>query len=655
MVNKHSGVSLRQFRTFSEDICSAWIQKGKIGFILIVVHIPSNGKKSDTFAQITNIVSKIPPDDEYIIIGDFNGHLGADDIKEDFKSLIGKQLAHRACNENGFFLLQLVTQFELSVRNTFARSKSVLQTWTNQRSSSQIDHILQPKASSIKIKEKHIKAEWPELFSSDHKILSTIVRAPSYYKPNRPIVPLKLQPNKWDVKLLTSETYKKSYSECVNRRLQAEGVNASNNWNDLKTVLTDAANEAIPLDRKIPRSPRTQRAYAKLQKMRFRRWKFPDVDHFGKEVNIARRDYEQTKKESIWRSWNKFFTNINEIEPHMRVRKTYEFLKQHKRFASRKGSRHNISQHEWLESLLESIVENQNLQLLPEDSVVPPPSLLEIRNIVYNLRNGTSPGLDNINVELLRHAPKDFFVELEKLIRRIWMDNKAPEDITETIQIPIPKIAVPKKVTDFRKITLCNVIYKVIAVHTLNKLDESIDTIPTYQAAFLSNRAVEDHIFTAKRITEEFWNKGTEVYVLALDIKQAFDSVSQPMLIEALKYLNVPNYIINRIINLGLYEKTCIKWLNQQTPMIRKSKGVKQGCPLSPRLFTIVLHYVLCRLKEQFPEIHLEQQTKLKTPLILAYADDLLIICEDLDKLNRITEALKQLLAEAGLEIHPGK
>ncbi|XP_065095723.1 uncharacterized protein LOC135717518 [Ochlerotatus camptorhynchus] len=58
---------------------------------------------------------------------------------------------------------------------------------------------------------------------------------------------------------------------------------------------------------------------------------------------------------------------------------------------------------------------------------------------------------------------------------------------------------------------------------------------------------------------------------------------------------------------------------------------------------------------DQFPDIELEQKSKLTTPLLLAYADDILIICKDLDKLNQITTAMKQLLAEAGLEIHPEK
>ncbi|XP_062539160.1 uncharacterized protein LOC134207462 [Armigeres subalbatus] len=83
-----------------------------------------DGRKSDVFAQITGIISKIPHGDEYIIIGDFNGHIGSEDIKEEFKQLIGKQLLHRTCNKNVCFLLQLATQFELSIRNTFANQFS---------------------------------------------------------------------------------------------------------------------------------------------------------------------------------------------------------------------------------------------------------------------------------------------------------------------------------------------------------------------------------------------------------------------------------------------------------------------------------------------------------------------------------------------------
>lgn len=154
---------------------------------------------------------------------------------------------------------------------------------------------------------------------------------------------------------------------------------------------------------------------------------------------------------------------------------------------------------------------------------------------------------------------------------------------------------------------------------------------------------------------EEYWNHGKNLYVFSLDLKQAFDSVNQKSLIDALRFLKVPNYLINRIIRLGLKERTHLRWENQKTPTVEKGKGVKQGCPLSPRLFTLVLHHILMKVKEKFPCISLGQNDSIRLPVILAYADDILIICEDLKQLDEIVEYLKQLLLEAGLQIHPGK
>lgn len=154
---------------------------------------------------------------------------------------------------------------------------------------------------------------------------------------------------------------------------------------------------------------------------------------------------------------------------------------------------------------------------------------------------------------------------------------------------------------------------------------------------------------------EEWWNKGQELFVFSLDIRQAFDPVDQQALIESLKFMNVPNFLINRIIKLGLYERTPLRCCNRQTPKVQKRKGVKQGCPLSPRLFTIALHHILCRLKERFPSISLGQNEGMSPPVILAYADDILLICRSMEQLQEIMAVLKELLAEAGLIVHPGK
>ncbi|KAL1399393.1 hypothetical protein pipiens_008256 [Culex pipiens pipiens] len=384
---------------------------------------------------------------------------------------------------------------------------------------------------------------------------------------------------------------------------------------------------------------------------------FPDVDLYRKETALARSEFEKAKRDHTWTEWRTFFAKVGVENPFQVLKKTFEFLKVQKKQKGRRfGSNCNISQFRWLESLYTSVVEGQNLLLLPEDGQsFPAPTRGEVRDIINNFRNGTCPGSDGINVELLKCAPDEFIDELHSLIEQIWNSNVSPAEFLNTVQVPIPKKCSPKSTDDFRKITLCNVVYKVIATFLLQRIDDITGELPTYQAAFMANRCVEDHIFSARRILEEYWNHGVTVIALALDLKQACDSVSHKSVIEALKALGVPAFIVNRVINMALKERTCLRWQNKRTPTVAKGKGVKQGCPLSPRLFSLVLHWLLLRLRELHPEVSLVHDRGLRTPVILAYADDLLIISKSPVELDKLVTTLRRLLEEVGLLIHPEK
>ncbi|GBP69130.1 hypothetical protein EVAR_47405_1 [Eumeta japonica] len=74
-----------------------------------------------------------------------------------------------------------------------------------------------------------------------------------------------------------------------------------------------------------------------------------------------------------------------------------------------------------------------------------------------------------------------------------------------------------------------------------------------------------------------------------------------------------------------LKEHTSILWFGQN-PKYHQRKRVKQGCPLSPRLFTIVLDDVLRTLEELVSEVRLDQDAEINLPVILSFADDIIII-----------------------------
>lgn len=437
LVRKSSGIEIKQFRPVSENLCSAWLCKDSIGFLMIVVHIPSDGRMTETFADLSNIIMKIPPEDEYVVLGDFNGHIGSRDTT-DYNNLVGKNLLHRESNENGFFTLLLMTQFDLKACNTFSPSKSVLSTWSNNISQSQIDHVLLPVTSKIQIREKTIKAIKPSLFSTDHKILTANIRNGKNISRNQGKRKYVAKIKKWNLQSLDDKKVKQLFAAAVDKKLKhmEETSNTATQWHNLKQIIVTAATETIPIDKKEPKSPKTRRAYSILQKKLQRLEKFKDVDRCKQEVGWARNDFERAKKEHTWKEWQKFFSNIEQVTPSQRVGKTYSFLKQFKS-QSRRKPRHYVNQFKWLEALCQSVIDDPSLPLLQEseNERIPAPSAQEVIMIIKGFKNGKCPGPDGIPVELLKHASEEYIEKISELIRKVWDDNEAPNEFSETVQV----------------------------------------------------------------------------------------------------------------------------------------------------------------------------------------------------------------------------
>jgi hypothetical protein len=201
--------------------------------------------------------------------------------------------------------------------------------------------------------------------------------------------------------------------------------------------------------------------------------------------------------------------------------------------------------------------------------------------------------------------------------------------INSTFIALIPKVNNPSSFNDFRPIALCNLCYKIIAKVIARRLRPILSlTLSEEQLGFLKGRQILDAIGTTQECLHSIKAKKLQAIILKLDLKKAYDCTNWDYLRFMLLQCGFGLLMTNWIMGCVASTTYAILINGEATNFFKSGRGLRQGCPLSPLLFILVMEGLSLSLKKGQYEGKLSgiKVSRIIKILHLLFVDDVLIM-----------------------------
>ena len=286
-------------------------------------------------------------------------------------------------------------------------------------------------------------------------------------------------------------------------------------------------------------------------------------------------------------------------------------------------------------------------------------SLEDLQGAINKMKKRKAPGPDTAINELFMLLDDHNSLILLDFYNRIWERGEVPNSWKEAIVVSIYKgKGTDTDPSNYRPISLLNSIYKLFAAMLQHRLATQHEThLRTTQYGFRASRGTIHPLFILRRAME--WSEMTNnpLYFLFLDWKQAFDSIDHNSMLIALKRFGVSTRALNIIQSLYTDPTFFTTGLDGEPAKGTVGSGIRQGCPLSPYLFVMVLSVIFEDLDWDLLSRNVPTNSwSVGKPVYdLEYADDTLMFGMTTTQLQSYLSALETQAALYGLSLNHKK
>lgn len=176
------------------------------------------------------------------------------------------------------------------------------------------------------------------------------------------------------------------------------------------------------------------------------------------------------------------------------------------------------------------------------------------------------------------------------MVLKAFHECTIPEKLNMTLITLVPKVESPLSMVQFRPISLCSTLYKVISKVIVARLRTILpNLISPNQVSFVPGRHITDNILIAQELMHKFkLSKGKKGFMAwKIDLSKAYDRLNWNFIEHVLVELGLPLNLIKLIMSCVSTVKYQICINGELTESFQPKSGIRQGDPLSPYLFAL--------------------------------------------------------------------
>ncbi|KAJ0864233.1 putative RNA-directed DNA polymerase [Helianthus annuus] len=278
----------------------------------------------------------------------------------------------------------------------------------------------------------------------------------------------------------------------------------------------------------------------------------------------------------------------------------------------------------------------------------------EVKQAMFSIGENKAPGPDGYTSAFFKKSWDVVGGEVTKAVLDFFSNGQILKQINHTILALVPKVETPNTVLDYRPISCCNVLYKCISKIITDRIKGGLGYLVNInQSAFVPGRKISDNILLTQELMHNYQvDRGPPRCALKIDIQKAYDTVSWSFLEEILIRFGFHQKMISWIMACVTTVSYSVSINGELHGYFRGKRGLRQGDPMSPYLFTLVMEVLSLMLQKMALNnafrfhLHCSKQKIIN----VSFADDLFVFVHgDMGSVQLIRSVLGKFTSFSGL------